>query len=229
VDETKILCTGSIKFDEAETTAPQSRDFRPVLDALGVPAGAPILLGGSTHAGEEKILGELAVALRAEFPELFLVIVPRHAERWRGVRDDLVAAGLRVALRLDDEAPGSRPDALVVNTTGELRDWYDVATVVFVGKSLTAHGGQNPAEAVAAGKPVVVGPWMENFATLTAQLRLAGGIVAVEDAAGLGREVADLLRRPDRRAEMAARGRECLAGHLGATARTCDAVRRLGR
>ncbi len=224
VDREKILVTGSIKFDDAGETAPPRRDFRPALRELGVGDDVPILLAGSTHAGEEKLLGEMVRRLRLTFPNLFYIAVPRHAERWRAVRDELSQLGFRVALRAGGESPVENPDALLVNTTGELREWYDCATVVFVGKSLTANGGQNPAEAVAAGKAVVVGPNMENFLTLAGQLVRGGGIVQVPDAASLEAAVKDLLGDPAKRSALAVNGAKCLAGHRGSTARTCEAL-----
>jgi 3-deoxy-D-manno-octulosonic-acid transferase len=224
VDRGKILLTGSIKFDDAEEAAPTRRDFRPVLRELGVADDAPIFLAGSTHAGEEKILGEIVLRLRAACPDLFYLVVPRHAERWRGVRDELTQLGFRVALRAGDETPVKNPDALLVNTTGELREWYDCATVVFVGKSLTAHGGQNPAEAVAAGKAVIVGPNMENFLTLVSQLVRGEGVVQVSNANDLEGTARDLLADAPKRALLAANGAKCLTSHRGATARTCEAI-----
>lgn len=225
VDRGKIVVTGSIKFDDSEESAPPRRDFRPALRELGVADGTPILLAGSTHAGEEKLLGEIVLRLRQTFPTLFYIAVPRHAERWKAVRDELTSLGFRVALRAGDEPPVPHPDVLLVNTTGELREWYDCATVVFVGKSLTAHGGQNPAEAVAAGKAVVVGPHMENFLTLVAELVRGQGIVQVADGPSLEAAVQALLGDPARRATLAENGARCLAGHRGSTVRTCEAIR----
>lgn len=224
VERKKILVTGSIKFDDAGDGALPRRDFRPVLRELGVPEDAPVLLAGSTHAGEEKILGEIVLRLRRDFPGVFYIVVPRHAERWRSVRDELAQLGLKVALRTDGGELPAGADVLLVNTTGELRDWYDTATVVFVGKSLTAHGGQNPVEAVVAGKAVVVGPNMENFSSLVLQLVRGRGIVQVSDAAGLEAEVKSLLSDPARRSALAAEGVRCLEVHRGATARTCEAI-----
>lgn len=220
----KILCPGSIKFDDPEDVAPPKRDLRADLEKLGVPASAPILVAGSTHAGEERLLGEIIGLLQPDFPGLFSVIIPRHAERWREVLDDLTAAGRTVAVRKGDEPPPDHPDTLLANTTGELRSWYDCATVVFVGKSLTARGGQNPAEAITAGKAVVVGPHMENFASLTAQLVRAEGIIQVPDASQLEAALRQLLSDPARRATLAARGLSCLQSHQGATARTAEAL-----
>jgi len=227
IDPAKILRTGSIKFDDASDTGRARRDFQPELRKLGVPENAPVLLAGSTHAGEEKLFGEIVLRLRRQFPNLFYVAVPRHAERGKAVQEELLNLGLRTALRSGGEAMTHGVDAIVVNTTGELRDWYDCATVVFVGKSLLAHGGQNPAEAVAAGKAVVVGPNMENFAALMRQFTRGHGIVQVADAAELEKALADLLANPEKCRDLAARGAACLAIHRGATARTCEALEKL--
>ncbi len=223
----KITCTGSIKFDDARGDDRERQDFYPLLKDLGLADGAPILLAGSTHAGEERILGEIFLRLRQDFPTLFYIAVPRHAERWREIRESLKQAGVHMALRNGDNETPAPFDGLIVNSTGELRDWYDHASVVFVGKSLTAKGGQNPAEAIAAGKAVVFGPHMENFPTLSAQLVREQGARQVPDAEALEVTLRDLLGNADKRRELAANGAKCLAGHRGATARTVQKLKSL--
>ena len=224
VDARKILCTGSIKFDDQADGSRASRNFRRILAELGVEESAPVILAGSTHSGEERLIGEIVIRLKRDFPNLFFIAVPRHAERWKEVREQLDQIGLRVALRAGEGRAPENPDTLLVNTTGELRDWYDQATVVFVGKSLTAHGGQNPAEAVAAGKAVVFGPNMENFSSLAAQLVREGGASQVSNAAGLEQKLRELLSHAEKRVELAANAARCLEDHHGATARTCRAL-----
>src|SRR5205085_11105217 len=120
-----------------------------------VPPDAPILVAGSTHAGEEKILADVFLRLRARFPKLFLIVVPRHHERGKEAGRDLESAGVKFIYRNEivpatQRSPGEL-DALLVNTTGELRFFYEHATAVFVGKSLAAEGGQNPIEPGALG------------------------------------------------------------------------------
>ena len=227
VETRKICNTGSIKFDDQMDSGRIRQDFREFLARLGVSHSAPIIVAGSTHAGEESLIGQIVIRLRKNFPDLFYVVVPRHAERWREVREQLEKLGLRIALRSADDGGWTNPDALLVNTTGELRDWYDLATVVFVGKSLTAHGGQNPAEAVAAGKAVVFGPNMENFSSLAAQLVREGGASQVADGFKLEEEVRQLLSRADKRNQLAINGARCLEAHYGATARTCQRLEEL--
>ena len=234
VHRRRIVHTGSIKFDDDMTSARLPRDFRPILADLGIPSDAPILLGASTHKGEEAVLGRALLALRPQFPDLFLISVPRHAERASEVRADLEALGLSVVNRTQLPASSlplpARPDVLLVDATGELRDWYACATVVFVGKSLlaTAKGGQNPAEPLVAGRPVVVGLHMRNFEILVHGFVLADGIVQVSDEAAFAPAVAGLLTDPAARAEIVANGQRVIASHRGATDRTCDALAAAG-
>ena len=110
----------------------------------------------------------------------------------------------------------------LLDTTGELHAWYALATVVFIGKSLTAVGGQNPAEAIMAGKPVIFGPHMENFGSLAAQLLAADAAVQVRDAAGLEERAAALLADPEGCRRVSGWAHGLLLGHRGAARRTAE-------
>jgi 3-deoxy-D-manno-octulosonic-acid transferase len=189
-----------------------------------VPDDAPVLLGGSTFPGEERILAEVYCALRREFPRLLLILVPRHIERTDEVLRDLAPLGLRVALRTSPATTTggtpTTPEVFLVNTTGELRDWYHLATVVFMGKSLTATGGQNPVEPVMAGKPVLFGPHMENFEPIVTQWLAADAATQIAHAEMIPTTVAALLRDPARRNTLSERARAIASAHAGATERT---------
>jgi 3-deoxy-D-manno-octulosonic-acid transferase len=216
----RIRHVGSIKFDvENVRVAPEQP--RELLTAIGVAQDRPILLAGSTHPGEDRILAQVFVNLRGEFPDLFLIIAPRHVERARDVAAQAQEIGLRVRFR-SDVAGVTDVDCLVLNTTGELRDWYAVATVVFIGKSLTVRGGQNPVEPIVAGCPVIFGPHMENFATLARSLVSHDAAVQVADATALGGAIAGLLRDEAARDRLVANARGVLGAHRGATMRTVD-------
>lgn len=216
----KIRVTGSIKFDSPAGAPTREAEFRALLAPLGVSGNTPIFLAGSTWFPEEKILAETLRRLRAEFPDLFLILVPRHVERSAEILRSL--AGWRVVRR--SALPLAEPaDVLLVDTTGELRDWYSLATLVFVGKSLPQveqAGGQNPAEPAALGKPVLFGPRMDNFTSIVAHLIAHGAARKVTDPEALAREAATLLRDPAARAAMAAAATSALASHAGATERT---------
>ncbi len=183
VSQDRIRLTGSIKYDPAglDQVAEIQETAHPV-SLNHLEPESPVLFGGSTHRGEEEVLANIFLRLRQQFPSLRLFIAPRHVERLREIRAQLDALRLRVALT--SEVLASRePDAdcVLLDTTGELQRWYGTATVVFMGKSLAAHGGQNPVEPILAGKPVVFGPHMENFATLAKALVSKKGAIQVRD------------------------------------------------
>ena len=222
VDPARLHVTGNAKFDAAAPTGGRTAEFRALLRDLGVPDDAPILLGGSTFPGEERILADALRELRTRWPALFLILVPRHVERAAAILAELEPTGLRLAVRSRLSTRNQKPetsDALLVDTTGELRDWYALATVVFIGKSLTATGGQNPVEPVLAGRPVIFGPHMENFAPIVARWLAGDAAVQVRDAAGLRAQLATLFADAPRRAQLAERARAIAAIHSGATER----------
>ncbi|MDQ3414563.1 MAG: 3-deoxy-D-manno-octulosonic acid transferase, partial [Verrucomicrobiota bacterium] len=172
-ERARLYPVGSIKYDP-ENVVSRPETPRAALQDLGIDPERPILLAGSTHQGEEEILARIYLELRQDFADLFLILAPRHIERTTEIRSRIGALDLSTARRSQIvHAPGT--DCLLLDTTGELRDWYSIATVVFMGKSLTARGGQNPVEAIVAGRPVVFGPHMENFANLSRALVAAGG------------------------------------------------------
>ena len=224
VHEERITVTGNTKFDHVPAAATHLAEFRAILSQCGLREGAPVLLGGSTFPGEERILAEVFRDLRTEFPDLFLIIAPRHVERTYDIMRDLAPLAIPTARRSATGAatqPSTlHPQRLLIDTTGELRDWYHLATVVFIGKSLTSTGGQNPVEPVMAGKPVLFGPHMENFEPIASQWLAADAAIRIADAAGLRTEIATLLRDPARRTALATRARAIAAEHEGATERT---------
>jgi 3-deoxy-D-manno-octulosonic-acid transferase len=238
----RVVVTGNVKYDMALPKAGE-RKFDPaaVLATAGVKPGQPVLVAGSTHPGEEEILFDLVAGLRKKFSELFLVLVPRHVERTPEIVEFAMRKGMAMALRSDfgraqppagpqpannGRAGGSSlPQCLLVNTTGELRWFYETATVIFVGKSLVGQGGQNIVEAAASGHPVVFGPHMQNFKAIAAEFVAAGAGVQVRDAAELAIALTELLASPDRRRHVADAARQVIQANLGATVRTVELIR----
>ena len=227
----RIRHTGSVKFDNATAdTNSREAEFRALVAPLGF--SAPLIVGGSTWAPEERALADAVQKLRAEFPTLRLILVPRHVERAAAIADELTRAGLRVALRSKLTSSSKLPatdkaDVLLVDATGELRDWYALATVVFIGKSLPGIaeiGGQNAGEPAALGLPVVFGPHMENFAPLVTHLLRDSAAVQITDASELHRALHSLLADPAERTAIGQRARAALAVHQGAAARTAECI-----
>ncbi len=223
-----IRIVGNLKFDAARLDERRTLDVPALLRQLGVPPEAPILIGGSTHAGEELLLAEIVQRLRARFPKLFLVLVPRHFERAKEVGRQLQERGVKLAYRNDIYASTrfqeGEVDCLLVDTTGELRFFYQCATVVFVGKSITAMGGQNPIEPGTLSKAMVLGPNMQNFADITRSFVAQKGAIQVRDAKELEDAIAGLLADEGRRAELGSNAQRVVRENLGAIDRTVEMI-----
>lgn len=225
-----VRVVGSMKFDAALAPNHRTLNVPALLRQAGAKPGAPVLVCGSTHDGEEALLGEIFLRLRQRIPDLFLVIVPRHFERTREVERDLQSKGVKYVLRMDlsadagNEASSAQADCLVVNTTGELKFFYEHATVAFIGKSLTAEGGQNPIEPCALGKATIFGPNMQNFADVVAQFRAQDAVVQVADVKELEAALAKLLTDPARREQLGRNGVAVVRQNLGAIQRTMEMI-----
>jgi 3-deoxy-D-manno-octulosonic-acid transferase len=226
VERSRIRHTGSIKYDPADLD--RSGGAQEIGHVAAVGFERPVLFGGSTHPGEEEILARVFLNLRIKFPSLRLFIAPRHVERLREIRAQLEALPLQVQLASESLNHGkAEPDCVLVDTTGELQRWYGIATVVFIGKSLTAHGGQNPVEPIIARKPVVFGPHMENFATLVKSLVWKNGAIQVRDADSLELAIEKLLGDSESRDRLVENARAVVTEHQGATARAAALISKL--
>jgi 3-deoxy-D-manno-octulosonic-acid transferase len=225
VPPNRIHVAGSIKFDPDVQTQIHTLG---VSGANGFSPDSLVLFGGSTHRGEEEILAKIFLRLRQQFPSLRLFIAPRHVERLQEILTLLRALSLRVKPASEGIQRGAaEADCMLLDTTGELQRWYTIATVVFMGKSLSAHGGQNPVEPILADKPVVFGPHMENFATLANTLVSNGAAMQVTDADSLELALADLLRDIEARQRLVQNAHAVLSEHAGATARTAALLHEL--
>ncbi len=227
-----LRVTGNLKFDAAEPGAHSGLDVPGLLHQIGVNDKARLLVAGSTHAGEESLLAEMLPRLRQRFPDLFLVLVPRHFERAGSVGQELEARGVKFIRRSDitpeTRLPPGQVQCLLVNSTGELKSFYEQAALVFVGKSLSAHGGQNPIEPAALAKPMVFGPNMQNFASVVGSLLAARGAIQVRTPAELEQALAQLLADDALRAALGGRARQVVQDNLGATRRTVEMILQAG-
>ncbi len=221
-----VRLVGNLKFDAAKLDERTHLDVPALFRKVGVPEDAQILVGGSTHNGEELILAEIMMKLRPKFPKLFLVLVPRHFERCPEVGRQLRAHGVKFVYRneiwADRTSANDKVDCLLVNTTGELRFFYEYATIVFVGKSVTAVGGQNPIEPGAQGKAIVFGPNMQNFAEIAQNFVSENAAAQVRDPEMLEKMIAKLLSDEKYRDEMGHNARKVVDKNLGAIHRTVE-------
>ncbi|MDQ6631956.1 MAG: 3-deoxy-D-manno-octulosonic acid transferase [Verrucomicrobiota bacterium] len=223
-----IHVVGDLKYDAAKLEERRMLDVRYLLQQLGAPPQARLLLGGSTHAGEEAILARIFLRLRPRFPDLFLVLVPRHFERGKEVGRELDQLGVNFIYRSEITGSTRRDsgsvDCLLVNTTGELKFFYEEAAVIFVGKSLMAQGGQNPIEPGALGKAMVFGPNMQNFSGIAESFVKMEGAVQVQDETELEKVLGDLLNDPARCEQLGKNALRVVKENQGAIERTVNMI-----
>jgi 3-deoxy-D-manno-octulosonic-acid transferase len=215
----RVWATGNTKFDALvlDGTAGREETLR---GEMGLAAGAPVLMAGSTHEGEEEHLLAVYARLLERHPRLRLVVAPRYVERSGKIMALAAEAGLSVRLRSGGASAGAA-QVTVLDTIGELAVAYRLATLVFVGGSFVTRGGQNVLEPAAQGKPVLFGPHMENFKDSVQVLQGRGGIqVAAPDQ--LHKVADELLSRPDQLAELGALARGSVSAIRGASARNVD-------
>jgi 3-deoxy-D-manno-octulosonic-acid transferase len=225
----RVHVTGNMKYDASMPYADvQKVDPVQLLKQIGISPSQPTLVAGSTHPGEEEIIFDVFAELRQRVPNLFLVLVPRHVERIREVVELAKRKRIKFILRSDVNtqlAPTAKPyDCLLVNTTGELKWLYKVATVIFVGKSLVGQGGQNIVEAAISGHPVVFGPHVQNFKAIAAQFVAEGACLQVPDREALRRALQELLQDSDKRQKIATAARRVIEANVGATQRNVELI-----
>ncbi|HEU4773729.1 MAG TPA: lipid IV(A) 3-deoxy-D-manno-octulosonic acid transferase [Lysobacter sp.] len=180
----------------------------------------PVWIAASTHEDEEAAVISIHRRLRARFPDLLLLWVPRHPERFRMVADYARAAGWKVSTRSRAQWPTAADAVFVVDTLGELVHFYACADVAFVGGSLQAIGGHNLLEPAAAGAAIVTGPHLHNFVEISRQLDGAGALRIGADAAGVEKALEALLADPQLRSAMTEAGRTLVETGRGALAQT---------
>ena len=192
----QLTVTGSLKFDISVT--PQLASRAVTLRRQWAPH-RPVWIATSTHEGEESAVIEAHQTLLREFPNLLLILVPRHPERFPDAINLVRQAGLSYITRSSGEVPSGSTQVVVGDTMGELMLLYGIADLAFVCGSLVERGGHNPLEAAAHAIPVLMGPHTFNFKDICARLTQADGLITVTDVASLSKEVASLLTDEDYR------------------------------
>jgi 3-deoxy-D-manno-octulosonic-acid transferase len=197
---------GNLKF--ATVLQPQTTDTQ---FGRSLPKGRCLFVAGSTHAGEERLLLDGYQQLRASYPELYLVIVPRDPLRASEIAEMAREQGLAPILR--SSAEPAVGELTIVDTLGELPALYSVASFAFVGGSLVAKGGHNPLEPAGQGVPVLFGPHMEDFSEIAMLLVSCGAARMVSNGNDLLQAAAALLADRDLRASMGEKARQAVMAH----------------
>jgi 3-deoxy-D-manno-octulosonic-acid transferase len=221
VAPSRITITGNVKYSGAVKGAAHTEDLRRLLPWE---SQAPVLVFGSTRPGDEALAYQCWNQLRHEFPALRLLIAPRHPQRVRDIVA-LIPEPVTRRTELNATAPGAAKPIVILDTLGELSEFYALATVAVIGGSFyPGVDGHNPFEPAAHGIPTVFGPYMAHFAEPAAMLLERNGALQVQDAAMLAPALAGLLRDAPARAAMAVAARQTVFANQGAIEKTLDLI-----
>ncbi len=226
-DPERVDVCGNMKFDAAPGP-PSNEEVEQLRKTLSLENGAPLVVAGSTHEGEEeamlRVYGEILDAL----PSVRLLLAPRHPERFERVETLIRHHGFEVQRRSGSlEARGKNSRAVILlDTIGELSRVYALAAVGFVGGSLAAIGGHNIIEPAAAGAPVVFGPHMFHFEDVKEAFLSENGAVCVADEKMLAERMLDILTNPETAARLRENAKRVVDANRGATDRYCRAIER---
>lgn len=223
-DPAKVTITGTMKFDTAPRPGPIAGADE-LSREMGI--GHPLWVCGSTGPGEEEIVLDCYRELLKDFPDLQLAIIPRKPERFDEVAQ-MIEQKSFPCLRRTSKTTGPAGAVLLGDTMGELRKFYALADVVFVGRTLVDLGakqhGSDMIEPAALGKPTVVGPFTGNFAEVMNAFQKAQAIQTVTTVAELTLKVTHLLQDTAAASAMGARACEVVNDQRGATLRTLDHI-----
>jgi len=227
----RVVVTGSIKFDGVNTDRGNSQTAE-LRRSFGINPTDRVFVAGSTQAPEEDFALQTWMSLREEFPELRLILVPRHQERFEEVAELVKSYDLSLLRRTEtnSEQDVSIPPCdgnhespvILLDTLGELNACWGLADVAFVGGSLTRRGGQNMIEPAAYGAAVVFGPNTWNFRDVVEMLLNQGAARVVADQEELTSTVGELLRDRAAAAKQGQTAQQLVVSQQGATAKTCE-------
>ena len=227
VEPSRIHVLGNAKYDSLAAGADDA--LRDEMEArLDIPHEARVFVAGSTHEGEDGMVLKVYRGLLEKYPDMLMVIVPRHPERG----DDIVSLardeGFDDCVTMKEINSGTKRAGrriVIVDVIGELFKVYSLATMVFCGGSLVPRGGQNILEPAAWGKVVLYGPSMDDFMDEKERLEIAGGGITVSNDRELLAETLKLMEDPETLRRKGAAGREIVASNGGAARRYAEMIR----
>lgn len=221
-DKDSVHAVGNLKF---EITLPAS--LTEEAEALrSIWGNRPVFIAASTHEGEDEIILNASRKIRAEFPDLLLILVPRHPERFDKVAALSQRSGFKILRRSDNGMCSRDIQVLIIDTMGELPLFYGTADIAFVGGSLVPKGGHNLLEPAALGRAVIIGPHYFNFSEISRQFLQAGAAIQIASSESLADKVIGLLRNPQQRADMGQAGQNLIKHSQGASKRLLNLIKR---
>ena len=219
----KIVVTGNMKFDSA-VNAVSGVEALSVKAELGLAKDEDVFIAGSTHPGEDEVVLDVYKKLKEHFKNLRLIIAPRHIERAGNVEALARKMGLMPARVSGHKS--QKGSVLILDIMGKLAELYSVATIVFMGGSLIPKGGQNILEPAIFGKPILFGPNMFNFSSVTNFFleRSAARMVGTKDE--LFSASKELLADFEKRRELGENAKRAVGENLGAAQRNLEKIER---
>ncbi len=219
----RVQVSGNLKYEQA---VPADLQDKAEVLRMAIGQDRPVWIAASTHQGEEAPVLEAHAALRQRHPQLLLILVPRHPDRFAQVADLVRDKGYKLAQRSLNELPAEQTDVYLGDTLGDLLLLFAAADVAFMGGSLAAIGGHNPLEAAAIGRPVVTAAHVHNFESVYRGLTEAGAARKVQDVEGLVNAVDDWLSDAVSRNDAGERGSAFVATNRGALDRLMGLVQK---
>lgn len=219
----RVVVTGNLKTDLPPSDARADAIWERL---LGLSPGERLWVAGSTHRGEEAVVLDVFLRLKPRFPDLALLLAPRHPDRVEEVERLVRERELQPVRRTRLPRQRTAGAVIILDTVGELVECYRLADVVFVGGSLVSTGGHNMLEPALRRKPVLFGPHTGNFRESAELLQAAGAALVVKDGDGLESEMARLLESAGLRRRMGEAGFAAVAARQGAVKETLDLVER---
>ena len=218
-----VQVAGNLKFelDVPKTSTQLAQSLQPLLQ------GRTVWVAGSTHAGEDELLLQAYQQLKVPFPQLLLVLVPRHPERFDAVAALLQQQQLKFVRRSVNGLPDAITQVWLGDSMGELLSWYQLADFVFIGGSLIERGGHNPLEAMAFGKAVLSGPHVFNFQLVFQLLQQQQAYFPVSTVSDLVSTVSQLIQQPELAIQTGEKGLKLYQQQQGAVARIMEQVNHL--
>ncbi|NVK56379.1 MAG: lipid IV(A) 3-deoxy-D-manno-octulosonic acid transferase [Alteromonadaceae bacterium] len=220
--ENKLTLTNNIKFDQASALNSAPQGFMQLEHSE-----RKVLVAGSTHEPEESLFLDVYQTLKAEYPALLLVLVPRHPERFEAVARLINKYGLNMIQSAQSHTVPQNCDVLLVNEMGKLNAVYSAADIAFVGGSIADRGGHNALEPAAYKLPILMGPNIYNNPVICAKLEEAGALHIVDGQSDIQALLTAWLTDPEVAVAAGEAGFNELSKNSGALAKTMDVVNRL--
>ncbi|NQT95442.1 MAG: 3-deoxy-D-manno-octulosonic acid transferase [Candidatus Omnitrophica bacterium] len=230
-EPSRVSISGNIKFDAATSEDLLRQDNMSLKSSLGLREDDKLFVAGSTHPGEEEIIMSAYIELKKEFANLRLLIAPRHIERTTALesfvkRYDFTSVRVsQLGKNKNQELAAKNYELFLLDTVGQLKSFYAIADIVFMGGSLVKKGGQNMIEPACFAKPILFGPYTFNFRDITDLFLKEEAAIVVKDKTALVKAASDILKGDDTHIKnLGQRAKELVDTNKGAVEKTLEAI-----